>query len=325
MRTTGEAGGSLGISLNSREGCGVGRGSGESRSSGFFRQQIPADEPLARAVTLLCYLRHPRPVTIPLWVSLRQLGRHTLARSRSVGASRWTTVLSELAGVPVVVEWESPSWRVRWVDGPTRVQLLDRATALDRYGIGAPLSVAQMRFSRRVSTVATAVGWLAHGSQGGMAAEYDVDLWCADTAYPQQQAGPELLAAAVVLAAVSQGDTAVLAALMTSAWPPLEPAALPGPVTDELPGRVVSFAWPGRGGPPAHLLQPAETPAAPEPAAALTQPPAPTTVGACGRCGDPLPARSAARGGRPAQYCSDRCRVAAHRARIGQSATSAVT
>lgn len=130
---------------------------------------------------------------------------------------------------------------------------------------------------------------------------------------------------AVVLAAVSRGDSAALAALMISAWPPLAPAALTGPVTDELPGRVVSFAWPGRGGPPMHLLQPAETPAAPESATALTQPAAPTNVGACARCGDPLPARSAARGGRPAQYCSDRCRVAAHRARTVQSTISIVT
>jgi len=172
-------------------------------------------------------------------------------------------VLSELAGVPVVVQWESPSWRVRWVDGPTRAQLLDRTSALDGYGIGAPLAVAQMRFSRRVSTVATAVGWLAHGSQGGMAAQYDVDLWCADTAYPQRRAGAELLATAVVLATVTRGDSAVLATLMTSAQPPLQPAALPGPVIDELPGRVVSFSWPGRGGPPAHLLQPTDTPETP--------------------------------------------------------------
>jgi len=278
----------------------------------------PADESLARAVRLLCCLRHSRPVTIPPGFRYVSRGNVRVARSRSVGASRWATVLSELAGVPVVVEWESPSWRVRWVDGPTRAQLLDRATALDGYGIGAPLVVAQMRFSRRVSAVATAVGWLAHGSQGGMAAEYDVDLWCADTAYPQLRAGAELLAAAVVLAAVSRGDSAVLAALMTSAWPPLAPAALPGPVTDELPGRVVSFAWPGRGGPPARLLQPADAPAAPEPPVAPTQEPTPSTIGVCARCGDPLPARSAAaRGGRPAQYCSDRCRVAAHRARTG--------
>jgi hypothetical protein len=108
-----------------------------------------------------------------------------MARSRSLGAARWATVLSELAEVPVVVEWESPSWRVRW---------------------------------------------LVHGSHGSAAAEYDVDRWFADTAYPQRRAGAELRAAALVLAAVSRGDVAALGALMTSARPPLPPAALPGPV-----------------------------------------------------------------------------------------------
>ena len=50
------------------------------------------------------------------------------------------------------------------------------------------------------------MGWLVHGSQGGSAAaEYDVDQWCTDTAYPQRRAGAELLAAAAVLAAVSRG------------------------------------------------------------------------------------------------------------------------
>jgi len=111
----------------------------------------------------------------------------------------------------------------------------------------APLSVVQMRFSRRMPTVATAVGWLADGSQSGMAADYDVDLWCADTAYPQRRAGAELLAAAMVLAAVSRGDSAVLVALMTSAWPPLEPAALPGPVIDELLGRGRKLRLAGAG------------------------------------------------------------------------------
>jgi len=189
-------------------------------------------------------------------------------------------------------------------------------TALDGYGIGAPLPVAQMRLARRSSSAATAVGWLAHGSLGGTAAEYAVDLWCADTAYPQLRAGGELLAAAVVLAAVSRGDSGVLAALMISARPPLEPAALTGPVIDELPDRVVSFAWPGRGGPPLHLLQPAETPAVPTH----------TLIGeVCGRCGDQLPLRSGNSGGRPAQYCSDRCCVAAHRERTGASALSTVT
>jgi len=248
-----------------------------------------------------------------------------VTRSRSVGASRWATVLSELAEVPVVAQWEAPSWRVRWVDGPARAQLLDRATALGGYGIGAPLHVEQMRFSRQVSAVARAVGWLAHGSQGEMAADYDVDLWCADTAYPQRRASAELLAAAVVLAAVSRGDSAALAALMTSAWPPLAPTALAGPAILDFPGRVVSYAWPGRNGPPAHLLQPANTPAAPEPPAATKKTPTPSTTAVCERCGAPLTVRSGTRGGRPAQYCSDRCRVAAHRARTGHSGRSLVT
>jgi hypothetical protein len=246
-----------------------------------------------------------------------------MARSRSVGAKMWAAVLSELAEVSVLVEWETVTWRVRWVDGPTRAQLLNRATALDGYGIGAPLPVAQMRLARRTSSVATAVGWLAHGSLGGAAAQYDVDLWCADTAYPQRRAGAELLAVAVVLAAVSRGDSGVLAALMTSARPLLEPAPLTGPVINELPGRVVSFSWPGRSGPPSHLLQPTEAPAAAGPEE--TQEPAPATARVCARCGDLLPARAATVGGRPARYCSDRCRVAAHRARLGPSATPAVT
>ncbi len=248
-----------------------------------------------------------------------------MARSRSVGAGRWATVLSELAQVPVVVEWDSPSWRVRWVDGPTRVQLLDRANALGVYGIGAPLQVTQMRFYRRVSAVATAVGWLVRGSQGSAAAEYDVDLWCEDTPYPHRRAGAELSAAAEVLAAVSRGDASAMAALMTAAWPPLAPTALEGPAVEGLPGRVVSFAWPGRNGPPAHLLQPTDALVRAEPARDQGQETVPSAGGVCVRCGDRLPERPAARGGRPAQYCSDRCRVAAHRARHGQSEMPTVT
>ena len=258
-----------------------------------------------------------------------------MARSRSAGARTWATVLSELAGVPVVVEWESPSWRARWVDGPTRAQLLERATELGRYEIGAPLGVTQMGFSRRVSPLAAAVGWLAHGSQAtdseqqhGLTAEYAVDHWCTDTAYPQQRAGAELLAAALVLVAVSRGSSVAMAALMTAAQPPIEPAELTRPAIDNLPGRVVSYRWPGRGGPPSHLLQPAGAPPATElPMPILTQltTPTPPTGSMCGRCGDPLPARPGAGGGRPAQYCSDRCRVAAYRARSDRSATLRVS
>ena len=249
-----------------------------------------------------------------------------MASSRSAAAKTWATVLSELAGIPVVVEWESPTWRVRWVDGPTWALLLERARALGRYGVGSPLAVEQMRFSRRVSPVAAAVGWLVHGSQvteaerhRGMTAEYAVEQWCTDTSYPQQRAGDELVVAAGVLAAVSRGDAAVMTTLVTAALPPIEPAELTGRVIDDLPGRVVSYRWPGRSGPPLHLLQPPGTAPAIQQPAISTQarpaksPSAPHAV--CRRCAQALPSRSNTRGGRPAQYCSDRCRVAAHRSR----------
>ena len=45
--------------------------------------------------------------------------------ARSDGARQWAAVLSDLAGVPVTVEWERPAWRVRWTDGPTRQVLVD--------------------------------------------------------------------------------------------------------------------------------------------------------------------------------------------------------
>jgi len=250
-----------------------------------------------------------------------------VASARSAAARTWATVLSELAGIPVVVEWESPSWRVRWVDGPTRTLLLDRATALGGYGVGAPLAVTQLGFARRVSPVAIAVGWLMHGSeiteserQRGMTAEYAVEQWCTDTSYPQQRAGVELSAAARVLTAVGRGDEAVMATLMTSARPPVEPTFPGGRIIDDLPGRVVSYRWPGRGGPPQHLLQPSKAARLAEHATPPTYPPtaataSPPTAAICRQCGGPLPPRSGTRGGRPAQYCSARCRVAAHRSR----------
>jgi hypothetical protein len=42
------------------------------------------------------------------------------------GAHTWARVLSELANVPVTVNWERPAWRVHWQDGPTRQALADR-------------------------------------------------------------------------------------------------------------------------------------------------------------------------------------------------------
>jgi hypothetical protein len=43
---------------------------------------------------------------------------------RSDGAKVWSTVLSELAQVKVSVEWEPPTWRVFWQDGPTREAMM---------------------------------------------------------------------------------------------------------------------------------------------------------------------------------------------------------
>src|SRR4051794_23851368 len=85
--------------------------------------------------------------------------------SRSDGARQWATVLSELAGVPVVVEWERPSWRVRWTDGPTRPALMDRAAALSPYRVGAPLQAREMLFSRSSSGLARALTWLTLADQ----------------------------------------------------------------------------------------------------------------------------------------------------------------
>jgi len=75
------------------------------------------------------------------------------------------------------LSWRSSRWRWSgslrrggsggWM-APQGHSYLDRATALGGYGIGAPLKVTQMRFSRQASAVAA-------GSQGGAAAEYDVD------------------------------------------------------------------------------------------------------------------------------------------------------
>jgi hypothetical protein len=52
---------------------------------------------------------------------------------RSDGAKSWSRVLSELAQVKVSVEWERPTWRVSWQDGPTRKALMGRAAALGGY------------------------------------------------------------------------------------------------------------------------------------------------------------------------------------------------
>ena len=55
---------------------------------------------------------------------------------RSDGARTWSRVLSELAQVSVLVEWERPTWRVSWQDVPSREALMRRASALGEYRLG---------------------------------------------------------------------------------------------------------------------------------------------------------------------------------------------
>ena len=62
-------------------------------------------------------------------VSLRSVG---VTVKRSDGARSWSRVLTELAQVRVSVEWERPTWRVSWQDGPTREAMVRRAAALRR-------------------------------------------------------------------------------------------------------------------------------------------------------------------------------------------------
>src|SRR6476469_9293531 len=107
---------------------------------------------------------------------------------RSDGAKVWARVLSELADVPVTVEWERPAWRVYWTDGPTRQVLMERAAALGEYRVGAPLGFERLRFVRGSSASAVALGWLARGSPESPAqageARAAVEAWCEDTGYP---------------------------------------------------------------------------------------------------------------------------------------------
>jgi len=228
---------------------------------------------------------------------------------RADGARVWARVLSELAAVPVTVEWERPAWRVSWRDGPTRRALMDRAAALGGYRVGAPLAVEGLRFVRGNSASAVALAWLTRGSPTSAAraaaAVPEVRAWCEDTGYPQSRFDGAAVAAADLLAGLGRGDPAEMGALLAGAVPavPAHGAGDPGP---ELTGRVTGYSWPA-GGPPDDLLGPAPRPAR---AAAVGDTPAV----ACQRCGRPLQTSGSGRG-RPARYCSGACRVAAHRAR----------
>ena len=163
---------------------------------------------------------------------------------RSDGAKAWSRVLSELAQVRVSVEWERPTWRVSWQDGPTREALMDRAAALGRYRVGAPLRFEDLRFARSDSALAVALAWLARGSPespaAARAAIAKIEAFCADTGYPQTRFDAAALAAADLLRRVSQGDIAKMGSLLAQAVPSVESSvALAAGL--ELTGRVVNL------------------------------------------------------------------------------------
>jgi hypothetical protein len=255
----------------------------------------------------------PRACLLPIYVTFDEY-RYRQGRPGGVGvgntegARQWSIVLSELADVQVAVVWERPAWRVRWVDGPTREALMDRATALSKYRVGAPLIAERLRFVRSDSAEATALGWLAIGSptarnmiSDGVAA---VEALCEETGYPQSRFDERTRGAADLLVRVSLGQTAEMGSLLERAVPKLKPAPI-NSSGHQLRGEVVSYRWP-RGGPPPELLGP---PGASVSTEASLEPPAAT----CLRCGSPLPSGGSRRG-RPAKFCSGTCRTAAHRA-----------
>lgn len=225
--------------------------------------------------------------------------------SRSDGARAWAVVLSELAGVPVTVEWERPSWCVRWVDGPTRVVLIDRAVALGHYRVGSPLRVEALQFSRSSSALALALAWLSVADRAGQSDAVGlVEQVAEDTGYPQDRADTTTLAAADLLCRLAGGQSVVMGRLLADAHPAVLPRSTTTRTVPDLVGQVVSIRWPA-GGPPAYLLGPAEQ-------ATSTTSDARDTSG-CAYCGASLPLRAGR--GRPARYCSGAHRVAAHRAR----------
>ena len=247
-----------------------------------------------------------RYVTVVMYFVTARAGARM---KRSDGAKTWSRVLSELAQVKVSVEWERPTWRVSWQDGPTREALMGRAAALGVYRVGAPLPFEDLRFARSNSAVAIALAWLARGSPESPAGVREgiaeVEAFCADTGYPQTRFGVGALAAADLLRRVGHGDIAEMSSLLAQAVPPVPPSdtLASGP---DLTGRVVSSHWPV-GGPPDELLGPSGR-RRPQPEANNARP------RTCERCGKPLNA-DGSRGGRPAKYCSGACRTAAHRVR----------
>jgi hypothetical protein len=185
---------------------------------------------------------------------------------------------------------------------------MDRAAALGRYRVGAPLRFEDLRFARSDSALAVALAWLARGSPespaAARAAIAKIEAFCADTGYPQTRFDAAALAAADLLRRVSQGDIAKMGSLLAQAVPSVESSvALAAGL--ELTGRVVTYRWPA-GGPPDELLGPSGQHG--EPGVDNARP------RTCQWCGNPL-STDGSRGGRPAKYCSGACRTAAHRAR----------
>jgi hypothetical protein len=251
-----------------------------------------------------------------------------MARTGSAGAKVWALVLSELAQVPVVLEFQHPAWRVCWVDGPTAAQLADRAKALSRFRVGAPLTTERMWFQRSSSPVAAALTWLRHGSPETTdlpRARSTVETWLEELPYPQRCFPPTVLAAAELLARL-RSDPYAMGTLMAQAFPPMPPVTLDTAVVDRLPGQVSSISWPGKLGPPPELLGTTPTPA-PASASASTSTSTSTKVStadpspACEQCGRELAAPPNGPG-RPARFCSGACRTAAHRQRRTAFATS---
>lgn len=117
---------------------------------------------------------------------------------RADGARIWSVVLSELAQIPVTVDWDAPAWWVRWTDGPTQPVLTHRVLELSQYRIGRPLDAAALRFRRSDSAVALA--WLCIPRPESQDQVWEclaeVEALCESTAYPLQRSDPAGRAAA---------------------------------------------------------------------------------------------------------------------------------
>jgi hypothetical protein len=161
----------------------------------------------------------------------------------------------------VTDQWERPAGRVRWIDGPTRQVMMDRAAALGRYRVGAALPVEQLRFTRSDSAVAVALAWLAHRSPPSPAHTAEagsvVEALCAGTGYPETRFAEATLGAAGLLTRLGHGTAGEMGTLLARAAPIIPPhtTMAAGP---DLPGRVSSIRWPA-GGPPDDLLGPSST------------------------------------------------------------------